>query len=398
MTVFGLFGVLFGLLAIPVFARGESFQRLVVMVAIASVHLATTMAYYVYTKTNYADSYSYYHWDTYYRQMPWTTLGSAFAGHVTQFLKNGLGATYLDCFLIFQGFGVWGLLTALRLFKEIAAKTNSNETQISYCLLFLPSIQFWTTAIGKDVPVFFAVALFTWSMLNPRKRIFPAFWAVVIVVLFRVHVALAMGIALTCALLIEKNISGARKAFFVVLSCIGLLFLVSSVQDTFNVDVMSTSSVSHFMSARAVSEATENDGSSLRSSSLIVRLVSLLFRPFFFDGRNAFGMIASVENVGSVLLFGFLIFNFTNIRQLMKHVFFIRFCVFFLLILIAILTVLNYNVGLGIRERVMLYPPLFALFLAILGYRRRKEVTSPRPVLAATPLPQTRVGARWPTA
>lgn len=395
MTITGVFGVIFGLLAIPVFLRGQSFQRMALAVGLAGVHLAAAMTYYNYTLTNFADSYSYYHWDAFYRVMPWTELGTAFAGHITQVFKHSFNATYLDCFLVFQGFGFWGLVTMMEVFREIALKTNTKEQTFAPYLLFLPSIQFWTTAIGKDPPVFLAVALFTWSMLNPRKRIFAFAAGIALVVLFRAHIALAMSIALTAALLLEKRISTGRKAFLLMLSCVGLVFLISTVQQTFNVDVVSGNSLSNFMQTRALSEATDQGGSYLGTSSLPVRLVSLLFRPFFFDAKNAMGMVASLENVGSVLLFGYFFVNFRTMRQLSKQVLFIRFSIFFAIILIAILTVLNYNVGLGSRERVMAYPPLFALLLATSAVRRLNAASKSRAVSVA--LAATQADARLPT-
>ena len=117
-------------------------------------------------------------------------------------------------------------------------------------------------------------------------------------------------------------------------------------------------------------------------------MISLLFRPFFFDARNFFGLVASIENVGAVFLFGYLLFHFRDVRTLMRHVLFMRFSIYLSMILICILAVLNYNVGLGLRERVMVYPPLFCLLVATSAYRKAKAAAAKAQVTATT-----RVGA-----
>ena len=386
MTIISFFGVLLALLAIPIFLRGATYARLAIGLALIVIHLAVTQVYYIYTKTNIADAFSYYYYGGYFNQFPWSTLGTVFVGHVTQLLKKSFGATYLDCFMVFQAFGACGIILLMRIFHEIYEKVQAKETSLLSLILFLPSLHFWTSAIGKDAPVFFAVALATWSMLNISARKIPLIISIVVLIFFRVHVALAAVVALSLASLIEPRFTVGRKAMLLVIALIGTSFLLSSVQSTFSVDLTDASSVSKFMDARGAAEATDFTSTGL-NSSIFLRLIGLLFRPFFFDARNAFGLVASVENLGSLYMFGYLILNFRSVKHLSKNVLFVRFCLFLTALIILMLAPLNYNVGLGLRERVMIYPPLFSLFLATLAFRRTKaSAKRPQAVVATRPV------------
>ena len=388
MTIISFFGVLLALLAIPIFLRGATFSRLAVAIALVALHLAVTQVYYIYTKTSIADAYSYYYFGSYFDQFGWSELGTVFIGHVTQVIKRSIGATYLDCFMVFQAFGVWGLVVVMRTFHEIYDKVQTKETNLPNVLLFVPSVHFWTSAVGKDAPVFFAVALSTWSVMSLRTRIVPFCIAIGLMVLIRAHIALAVAIAISLAALRHKDFTSGRKALLLSVALVGTGVLFAAVRSTFDVDLTNPASLAQFMEARGAAEASDLSSSSLGSSSFWFRLISLLFRPFFFDARNFFGLVASIENVGAVFLFGYLLFHFRDVRTLMRHVLFMRFSIYLSMILICILAVLNYNVGLGLRERVMVYPPLFCLLVATSAYRKAKAAAAKAQVTATT-----RVGA-----
>jgi hypothetical protein len=305
-------------------------------------------------------------------------LNTVFVGKAVQGLKHGLGATYFDCFMIFQAFGTWGIVILMRTFREIHEKTQTEETNLPLYLLFLPSIHFWTSAIGKDAPVFFAVALCTWSVLKISRRRISFLISITLMALCRPHIALAAGLSIALASLIHGQFSLGRKILLLGFSVLCAGVLLSAVRSSFGVDVTNPASLSQFFEGRGAAEAYDTATTRL-GSSFLLRLFSLLFRPFFFDAKNAFGVIASIENIGSVVLFLYLVMHIASVFHLSKKVLFVRFCFIMLVVLSYILSVLNYNVGLGLRERVMMIPPLLCLFVATSAFvqlRRRSLVLS----------------------
>lgn len=390
MTIVSLVGIMIGFLAVPALMRRAPLARVGLAVALVFVHVFVAQVYFAFTQSNMADAYAYYYAGNYWRQYPWTALSTPFIGHVTQLLKVELGATYLDCFMVFQAFGTWGLILLLRSFQEIHEKMQTPEYRLPLFLLFVPSIHFWTSAIGKDAPVFFAVALATWAALNISKRTIAFIFAVFVMVLVRAHIALAVVLALLATSILSSQLSTGRKVMLILVGLTGAVVVLSSIQATFRVDLTDASSVSNFWDDRAAAEAADKSSTSIVGSSYAVRLISLLFRPFFFDAKNAFGLIASLENVGALLLTLFLFKHLRDIRYLMKRVTFVSFATILSVVLILVLSVLNYNIGLGLRMRTMIMPPLFCLLAALQAFiylKKRAAAMPPPPPRAAMTRP-----------
>jgi hypothetical protein len=132
---------------------------------------------------------------------------------------------------------------------------------------------------------------------------------------------------------------------------------------------------------------------SLNTASFPMRLLSLLFRPFFVDARNMLGIVASVENLFILLMFFYFLFRWREVIDLYRKVFFIRFSAVLTLSLILLLAIVNYNVGLGLRERTMFLPPLLSIFVAVWAFRQRMKLAQQPGRVAPAPGPQMPVPA-----
>jgi len=267
----------------------------------------------------------------------------------------------------------------MRSFQEIRLKMRASEAAIPTYLLFLPSMHFWTSGIGKDAPLFFAVSLCVWSALDWRKRIVPFLFALAVMVMFRAHIALIAVLALAVAALLQPGFSAGRKIGLMIVCIAAGLMFAESVEQTTTVDVTKASTFVSFADRQSHIAKSVGGTTSIGHAPLIVRFFSLLFRPLFFDAPGVPGLISSMENVGSILMFVYLAKNWRSIRAVSKQVFFLHFCITFAAILIVLLSFAYYNIGLGLRERVMVFPPLFCLFVASWMMPRRAAGVRSRP-------------------
>lgn len=264
----------------------------------------------------------------------------------------------------------------MRTFDEIHEKVQATGINHPLYLLFLPSVHFWTVAIGKDAPLFFAVALCTWSVLNFSKRLIPFLFSMGVMVLFRAHIALVTGVSLGLASLLHNRFTVGRRALILVVSIAGAAVLLLAVRDSLHVDLTDPASISTFWEHQSYVAKVDQGNTSILNSSYPVKLLSLLFRPFFFDAQGGLGLVASLENVGSVLLFIYLLQHAKQVIFLSKRVLFVNFIAIFSVTLILLLAFLSYNVGLGLRQRAMVFSPLFCLFAALRAWdlaRARSE-------------------------
>lgn len=377
MTPAGIVGVLISLAALGIAWSRMTTARLVLTVAMLIAHLVACVYYYLYSQTAASDSVTYYFDLLHYYYQPFS-LGTVFVTKLVGFLKLTFGATYLDCFLIFQAIGFAGMTLLVRVFDEIEANVGVPDRRGYMALLFLPSVNFWTVAIGKDAPLFFAVSLCVWSILRFRKRFLYFCLSLGVMILFRAHIALMAATALAAAALFEPSISFGRKLGLLTVALLGVWATIGPVQQTLKVDVTSVSAVSTFVAENNNIYANVAGTTSIGKAPFLFKVISLLFRPFFFDAGGLMGLIASAENVGVVVAFIYVLMHWRDLAHLVRRVFFIRFALLFAFILLFSLSLLYYNVGLGLRQRVMAYPMMFSILVAMWSMRRRVAPPAPQ--------------------
>jgi hypothetical protein len=370
MTVVGIFAILMTLLAIGIGCKPLTIERLGLFVFIAAIHLGACLYYCAWSQKVVADASSYYYDPYHFSNGPWG-FASVFVVKFCHLLKSLFGATYLDCFLLFQTLGFLGLMILARTFSEIQTNVGVPEHRGYLLLLCLPSVNFWTSAIGKDAPIFFAISLTVWFMLRPRQR-WPYFvLALAVMVAFRAHIAMLTAMALAAAAVLGSSISFGRKAGILTVAVVGLLISAKAVESTFDVDATNVGSVTDFIGKQNETFGMIGGSTSLGNAPIMLRVVSLLFRPFFFDAHGFLGVIASIENVGVVLGFLYTIAHWRELSHLSKRVFFVKFILIYLLLMLVLLTIIYYNVGLGLRERVMAYPMIYAMLVSLWSMRRK---------------------------
>lgn len=378
MTPVSVVALVLSIAAIGMAASRLTIARLMLCFLLLIVHLAAAVYYYNYSLTNIADATSYYYDPYFWGSQPWQ-LSTKLVTQICYVLKLYFGASLLDCFLLFQTFGIAGLMLLARVFSEIEAHVGVPERRGYWALLFLPSAAFWTSAIGKDAPMFFAVSLCVWSMLALRRRFVYFCIALAVMILFRAHVALMAAIAIAGASFFGSSVSFTRKAGLMVVALAGIWITSGAVETSFGVDPTDVSSVSDYLDQQNAVFSTMGGTTSLGDTSFPVKAFSLLFRPLFFDAQGILGVIASVENVGVMIAVIYMIVRWRDLLYVARRVAFVRFVAIYAFILLFALALVYYNVGLGLRERVMAYPMVFSLLVALWSVRAKRKLLSEPP-------------------
>ncbi|HEX8525608.1 hypothetical protein [Allosphingosinicella sp.] len=372
MTFVGLFGILAGLLAWPFAFADRANRRPIVFVAAYLVHVASAVVYFYYIQSASSDAYLYYYDEYGFYAHP-VRFGTGFVIHLTQFLKANFGGSFLDYFLVFQAMGFWGIVFLMRTFEEIYGELGARAPMLVYLMLFLPGIHFWTSAIGKDAPLFLATSLSVWSMMHLRRRALVFAAAIFIMVLIRPHIALLAMLSLALAAFMDPKARGYVKVTLLAVALAGAAVVAGTVQSAFDLDVTSAESVGEFLTRQSEVTGSMGGGTAVIGASFPVRVVSLLFRPFFIDAEGAFGLIASVENVFIMFVIGTILFRMRGTLRLARNVFFLRYALFFSMALIILLSLIYYNVGLGLRQKMMIMPGLLAFFAALHAVRMARR-------------------------
>lgn len=393
MTPVSFLALLLSLAALPIASARLTLPKLGLAFCLLVFHVLATILSYTYAQSHMADSALYYYDLWHFSNKPWWSLSTVFVIHLTQFFKKDLGASYFDCFMIYQTIGFWGIMILMRTFEEIHQRISIVETPLSKFLLCLPTIQYWTSAIGKDALLFFAITLATWSALRLSKRFIPFGFAVFVMVLTRVHIAVVVVASLAIAATLYRGLSLGKRVALLVPAFGSLIVLWLVLQTSLGINLSDAGSVATFLEERTVVIASAAGRTSLTGEPFAMRLFSLLFRPMFVDARNVLGVVASVENLFLMLILFYCMVRYRVLLELYRKVLFIRFSLVVTITLIVLLALVNYNVGLGLRQRTMFLPPLLSILVAIWAYRQRMKLGEPASRVNPPSRPQMTVPA-----
>lgn len=343
-------------------------RRFDIYLALLAYHLIATVAYWLLSFESAMDAFTYYRDPFNFIEKDPLESGTYFIVHVTQAMRNTLGGSFLDHFLFFQCFGMIGLALMIRIFWEIAESLEVTVPPIAYLLLFLPGLHFWSVAIGKDGPMVMAVALSIWAVMKLPRR---AVWFVValaVMALIRPHVAAIALLALGVSLALGKQLTLVTKFALAPFALAALVFMALRVQERFG--------VADFESFGTLVEHQQGlsdrfgSGTDLSALPFPLKLFSLLFRPLWIDGRGFTHLAASAENTILLLVFGYLIVQWRTLWKLARNVGYVVYAVAFASVLIPLLAMVNYNIGLGQRQKMMALPAILVLCVTVHMYRR----------------------------
>lgn len=344
-------------------------RRFDVYAALLALHLLATIAYWLMSFESGMDAFLYYRDPEGFFQKSAFTSGTYLIVHFVQHIRHSLGGSFLDHFLFFQCFGMIAVALIIRCYNEIAESLNTSVPLFAYATVFLPGLHFWTVAIGKDGPMVMAISLSIWASLHIQKRVLWMAFAILLMVLIRPHIAGIVMAAITGALFISKQLSSRARLTLAPVALIALIFVGGRAADKFGV-TLDPDSFSNFVETQQGLGDRFGSGADLASQPLPMKMVALLFRPFFIDAEGMMGWAASAENALILAIFGYIAYNWRLLLMLAKNVFYVPFCVVFAGILIVLLSLVNYNIGLGQRQKMMAMPAVLLIFVTLYLYKR----------------------------
>lgn len=361
MTIVGFMGLVLSLLTAAWAIKGADNRKVKYFIGILVLHLAASLVYYYYSQVRQNDSFMYYS-DLYGYYTGQMESGTKFIIWMVHSIKTNFGGTYLDYFLLWQTFGLFGLILLFRALQEVGTLLRTDIPDMAYMLLLLPGTHFWTSPLGKDAPVFFGCCAAVWAVMNIKRRWIAFGAGLALVAAIRPHIAMIALLSLLIAISIDRRSSVAVKAMLVVLGGVGAALLVQTLDSELNLDVTNANSVADWVEERQEIGERVAGGGDISTASYYVKLFSLLFRPFFIDAGGAFGLIASVQNLLTVMIYYYLYKHRTVLVELLKKSLIVRYCAIYYVAVLAALAMVFYNVGLGMRQKEMATPGLILLF------------------------------------
>ncbi len=299
-------------------------------------------------------------------------------GDVVGGLYTVTGPSAYAGFFVFSWLCAIGLVLMVRAFK--VALPEGDYRRYALVLMFLPSLLFWPSSIGKEALMIFCLGVITYGaalLLAPRPQVRGA-WCfalgLLLVALVRPHVALMSAAGLVLALMVAVLTSaraterlGARGRFVRVVGLVVMvvvaLVVVSRMGDMLDERGTETTAAASLEKATEQTKIGNSEFTPVAVSSpqaLPAAVVSVLFRPFPWEARNANSLIAAME---SLILIGLFVASWRRVLSFPKLVTRRPFLLFCAAYVVAFSIGFSFiaNFGILARQRVQVLPAVLVL-------------------------------------
>jgi hypothetical protein len=333
------------------------------------VHFLLSSAYMIYAALTASDSISYYVKTT--DAENWISLwgvGTPFIHFFAWPFAGLLNLSYYATMILFSFIGY----IAIILFY-ITARENiklepvwANLTGIELVFL-LPNTHFWSSSLGKGSVILFGLALFTFGLSRFNRRIFPLLIGGFITFMVRPHILLTLILSVMLGVILTGSGIKPYLRWLIFIAAAGVFFYISddvlSFAGTESIDITSSSAISK--RASELSKATT--GVNIQEYGILMKMFTFWFRPLFFEGQGALGIIVSFENVVYIYMFIVIVkelfLNWGNWNG------FFRICLFIFLFGSFALAQVTGNLGIAMRQKAQLMPFFFIIYCKAVSYK-----------------------------
>lgn len=347
-------------------------------------HSAFSVVYALYVITNGGDAITYYQWAS--EGALKFSLGTSAVVAITWPFVSLFGLPFVGVSLVFGLFGFIGLLGVDAGLRAAVADRSKAARRLAMIVVFLPSVSYWSSSIGKDSLAFMATGLALFASLQFGRRALLMVVAILVMLVVRPHIAMLMVLAICAAVVMHRSFALWKRLTLAVAVACAAVFLTPIVLDYVGLGAqVDVADISDYVDQRQAYNVTDSAGLDMASMSLFAKLFTYIFRPLPYEAANFSALAASFDNVLLLLIFLAGLWGIVVRRRRWKfqNAAFFFFYSTTTWVLLAITTA---NLGIAVRQKWMFVPMLVFLLLSCTGRAR--------PVAGSGPGRGT--GSAWP--
>jgi hypothetical protein len=314
-------------------------------------------------------------------------VGTGFIRALTGVLYAVTGPSIYVAYAFFACLGFWGLYFLYRAFRT--GVPGGNHRRYAALVLFLPSMLFWPSGLGKDAWMTLGIGLVALGaarlLTDTPGWLIPLATGLTATALVRPHITAALFVGVAVAYVVRRshrpgNVTApiTRAATLAAVLVVGLL-LVGRAAEFLGVEEVTASGFD--AAVEGTQDRTAQGGSEFEAQPVNSPLdlpwatVSVLFRPFVLEADGAAMMMVAAE--GMLLLF--LLFRslprFQGALGKLRTQPYLVFCIVYTLLFVYAFSNFS-NFGILTRQRVQVLPfVLVCMALPLVATRRADRST-----------------------
>lgn len=327
----------------------------------------------------------------------WNGIGYEFVIYMVGNLKTYLiGNSLLGAFLFSGAVGLLGSIYYFLTFKVLLDKSIALTSKFStsylplipsFLILCWPSYLLWSSGLVKDNFSFLFIGMFL-LILAQGKKTFPSFiWLLSISIvgfLIRPYFLIIIAVSTFLYFLLNKELSFKVKLglLFCMLLITGLILsCVAHYMLSFSkVGNIQTTNLGDYIIHQQLYMQEANG--SLQMPTYNPRLVFLfwpyfifanLFLPLGIKASHLMGWLSTLENMFFIVCVIFLFQNRALWKMLNRKVMVLQYFFLYFFIGIACLSIINLNMGLAMREKMMYVPAFLIIIFLVYAHKHAKQ-------------------------
>jgi len=367
-------------------------KKSIVMFVLLSVvlHFSGSIYFYYYSFNTSSDAIHYFVASDNY-----TSLNNLFSTNFIIYLVHWLryfifGNSYFGLYAFFAYIGVLGSTIYLIVFykllhiinKQIGVMYNKKIVKITGLLIVCwPSSMFWDSSIGKDSLCYFFIALFFLSLMElsrSKTYILPLIISSFLAFIIRPYLFLVGTIAFLGWFLFSRK---KKKSVFLNIILLILFFTIFIFIadflaklggfESFDYNNIAGYSIKqqNYMAEGTYIPVPTNDPIKLIFILPYLFIANLLL-PMFFLARNLMGIFASIQNLFLLYLIVKFLKNYSVWKLILKRNNIINYMFYFFISGMSLLSMININLGLADREKLMYLPLMLIIMFITLLYSK----------------------------
>ena len=276
--------------------------------------------------------------------------------------------------LCFNIIGAIGLIFFYASLKKVVRFSSRKIQRIVLMIVFLPSVSFWSAAIGKDAISFLSISMALWVVTNFKAKKTLLFFSILVMFLVRPHIAIIMLVSLVASSIFQRSTSIFQKillgssAMMALYALIPVVLAYVGLEPDFDI-----SAVNSYVEIRAGHNMYGGGAIDLSSMSFVEKLFTYLFRPLPFEAKGILQLAASVDNVFLLylLMLGFLAVLKLNFHQSSENRMFMW---VFVILTWTMLSLTTANLGISVRQKWIFCPFIIYLLISKLAFSERPQI------------------------
>jgi hypothetical protein len=353
------------------FSGNKDYRVRMIPYFMSVLHLACTVGFYFLVLNSEGDAKGYFLSTSKLTTLANTVpMSSGFIESILFPFVHYLQFSFFSCDLLFSFFSLRGFIY---LYTVILKLVDYRYTRWLW-LFVLPSMHFWTAAVGKDALIFLGLSWIIYNYFTNKSKI-SFIIPLLIVTLTRFYVIALIGAGTAIALvLISKQLKLSYKIFaMIIFSAIGFFIF------PYFLNAISVGDVSNLSKqSETVIKANQQGGGAvdLQGSNLLVKWFSYLFRPFLFEARSPQMLITALENIMWLVIFYKIYLGIRRVKfvpQKRRTFFWVALSSLIIVTLPSAFILSNF--GISSRQKIMIVPLMMYLFFESMLAIHQKKIS-----------------------